>query len=82
MSAADELSDVIAEAMAVWLADNGGGMVTSFAYAVEYLDADGDRCWAVAHADSQSPSQTLGLLRWHTLAIEEQCRELMGDEDE
>lgn len=68
-----EVAEAITKAIADWLASDGGGFVTAFACSIEYLDADGDRCWATVTADNQSPSQTLGLLRWHTLDVEQQC---------
>jgi hypothetical protein len=80
--AADSASAAIGTALGEWLALNGGGMVTSFAACVEYMDNDGNRCWATAHHDNQSPSATLGLLRWHTLNVEQQCTGFMVDEDE
>ena len=78
-----DITDAITEAIAGFLAEHGGGIVTSFACAAEYIDSDGDRCWITAHGEGQSPSQTLGLLRWHTINAETQCAEMMfeGDED-
>lgn len=82
MTSTDDASDRITNALTEWLADQGGGIVTSFAICAEYVDSDGDRSWLTAHHDGQTPSQTLGLLRWHTLNAEQQCVELMFAEDE
>lgn len=69
-------------ALGEWLAANGGGMVTAFALCAELIDADGDRAWVTAHMDGQTPSHTIGLLRWHTLNAEQQCVEIMFEVDE
>lgn len=78
----NDIAEAITNAVGEWLASQGGGFITAFAASVEYVDTDGDRCWAVAHHDNQSPSQTLGLLRWHTIAIEQQSIAAMLDDDE
>lgn len=77
---ADNLADVIREATDNWLAANGGGMVTAYAMALNYYDAEGEPSWATAHADRQTPAHTLGLLRWHTLAIEHDVIEYFDQE--
>ncbi len=76
----DDLADRIADCLGDWLADCGGGMLTSFAFCMEYVDSDGDRAWGVAHNDGQTPAHTLGLLRWHTLNVEQQSIEAMYPE--
>lgn len=83
MTHADDAAEAISNALAEWLASNGGGFVTGFAACFEYVDADGDRAWAVAHHDTQTPAHTLGLLRWHTMNVEQQCIGYMcPDEDD
>jgi hypothetical protein len=67
---ADNLAAVVRDAVDNWLAANGGGMVTAYAMAVNYYDSEGEQSWATAHNDEQTPAHTLGLLRWHTLAVE------------
>lgn len=67
---ADTLAEAISHAVDTWLAEQGGGMATAYAMAINYYDAEGEQCWATAHADRQTPAHTLGLLRWHTIAIE------------
>lgn len=78
---ADALADVAREAVDQWLAQQGGGMVTAYAMAVNYYDAEGKQCWATAHADRQTLAHTLGLLRWHTLAIERDVDAYFNGED-
>lgn len=78
----DRISTLVHEAIETWLSDNGGGLVTAFALSAEYIDSDGDRCWALVTADGQSASQTLGLLRWHTMDVERQCLDQLRDADE
>lgn len=82
MTEDNDASNIITNALTDWLATRGGGIVTSFAICAEYVDSDGDRSWLTAHHDSQTPSQTLGLLRWHTLNAEQQCVEFMFAEDD
>ena len=77
---ADALADVIRAAVDEWLASHGGGMVTAYAMAVNYYDSEGEHCWATAHADRQTPAHTLGLLRWHTLAVEQEVRGYFDEE--
>lgn len=72
---ADVLADRVTESLAEWMAANGGGFVSAFNLVVEYVDEDGDRSWAVAHASGQTVPQTLGLLSWHQLHAEERARE-------
>ncbi len=67
---ADGIAENIQAAIDKYLAENGGGMVTGWTCAVDYFDSDGERSWALATFDSQTPSQTLGMLRWHTLNAE------------
>lgn len=78
--AADALADVIREAVDQWLASQGGGMVTAYEVAVNYYDAEGEHCWATAHADRQTPAHTLGLLRWHTLSVENDVKGYFDEE--
>lgn len=37
--------------------------------------------WATAHADEQTPASSLGLLRWHTMAVEQSVRAYFERED-
>jgi hypothetical protein len=76
----DALADTIREAVEQWLARNGGGMVTAYAMAVNYYDADGEQCWATAHAEQQTPAHTLGLLRWHTMSVEHEVQGYFDEE--
>lgn len=78
---ADNLQEHLGKAIDEWMATNGGGMVTAYAAAVTYYDSEGDTCWATAFADGQTPSQTLGLLRWHTLSVEHDVMSYFRDED-
>lgn len=78
----EDLAERVTEAIAEWLAVNGGGFGTAFSLCAELIDGDGDRAWATAHHDNQTPSHTLGLLRWHTMNAEQQCVEMMFHEDE
>lgn len=82
MTDSDDIAARLSETLATWLAEQGGGFVSSFTMCAEYVDSDGDRSWLTAHHDGQTPSQTLGLLRWHTLNAEHQCVGLMFAEDE
>lgn len=83
MTEEPDISDAINDAITTWLADNrGGGIVTAFTLCAEYIDADGDRSWATAHHEQQTPSHTLGLLRWHTINVEQQCAGYMYTDDE
>ena len=68
------LSEMLSKAASEWLAEHGGGYITGMAAAVEYIDEDGSRCCVTAHTSDQSVAHTLGLLRWHTLNVERQCR--------
>lgn len=79
---ADELRDTVETAISDWLAKNGGGMVTGFAAVVNYCDGDGDASWATAHSPDQTPAHTLGLLRWHTMAVEHDVIAYFDSEDE
>lgn len=78
---ADDLRDRIETTIGEWLATHGGGMVTGFAAVINYFDADGDSSWATAHSDEQSPTHTLGLLRWHTMAVEHEVSAYFHSED-
>lgn len=80
--AADALRDTVEAAIGTWIAENGGGMVTGFAAVVNYYDSDGDQSWATAHYDGQTPAHTLGLLRWHTMAVEHDVIDYFDREDE
>lgn len=80
--AADNLREAIETAINEWISTNGGGMLTGFATVVNYFDSDGDQSWATAHSDNQTPGHTLGLLRWHTLAVEHDVMGYFDREDE
>ena len=70
MMDADALADQISAVVSQWLAQQGGGMLTAFAFIGNYYDEDGEESWVTAHTDRQTPATTLGLLRHHTLYIE------------
>lgn len=70
LTASQVISKMIEERLNQWLQEFGGGFVTAFTACVEYVDSDGDHCWASAEPPGQTPSQTMGLLRWHTMASE------------
>ena len=82
MNDAEGLRDTVTRAIDEWLASNGGGMAAGFVLALNYYDADGDQCWAVAHPEQQTPAHTLGLLRWHTLSAEHDINAYLSEEDE
>lgn len=79
-SRGDQVAGVVAQALSEWLASNGGGMVTGFAICVDFIDEDGDRGWATAHAENQPPATTLGLLRFHTIDAERQVLDYLADD--
>lgn len=58
------LQDRINSALADHLAEHGGGMVSAFHLAVEYVDAEGEEGWAFATAPDQRLSRTIGLVEW------------------
>ena len=74
---ADTLAAMAGEMLGTWMARNGGGFVAAFTLAVEYVDEDGDRSWAVAHADGQTGVQTMGLLAFHQVHAELSAREAL-----
>ncbi len=76
----DSLAVKINAALAEWLSEHGGGMVKSYAIVVDHYDEDGSPTWATAYADDQAPATTLGLLRWQTIAVEEECRRYLTDD--
>lgn len=75
-----DLADRISATINQWLADNGGGMPTGFTTIVDYFGNDGEPAWSIAHADGQTVSTTLGLLRWATIATERDARDYMAGE--
>lgn len=58
------LQDKLADLLAAHLAEQGGGIVTAFHLAVEYVNADGADDWLYVNAPDQRQSRTLGLLYW------------------
>ena len=82
MTDADLLADRIRDTVDQWLADNGGGMVSGYVTVINYYDAEGAPCWATAHADRQTPATTLGLLRFHTIAVERQLERYLDDDED
>ena len=81
-SMADAAGEAVSEALAQVMAEAGGGFVTGFCLVAEVIDGDGDRGWVTAHADGQSPSATLGMLRWHTLTAEHDVALYLAGDDE
>lgn len=77
---AEQIATVVSAALGEWMASNGGGFVTAFALVVDYVDEDGDRGWATAHAENQMPATTLGMLRFHTLNVEQQVLDYFSDD--
>jgi hypothetical protein len=78
----DRLQVIADNALGEFATETGGGIVTGYTMIVDYMDSNGDRCWATAHAENQKPATTLGLLRWATLAVENQVLRYMNDCDE
>lgn len=78
----DQLADHISTAIHDLLAQHGGGMVTGFALCIDFIDSDGDRSWATAHRDGQTPMQTLGIIEFHRLAAVRQVDDYLRANDE
>lgn len=74
-----QVAEVLSKSLSEWLASHGGGFVTGFTCHVTFVDEDGDRGWATAHASGQSPEVTLGLLRFHTISVEQDIRSYLSD---
>ncbi|GAB3863398.1 hypothetical protein GCM10028801_30930 [Nocardioides maradonensis] len=82
------VSRVVQAGVDQWLQGLGGGFATAFTVCIEYVDPEGRHCWAIGGAPSQTPSQTLGLLRWHQMFAESDIEtyfaafdEYAGDDD-
>ena len=85
MTIADDMADTVTTAVQRYLVDNGGGIVTGLACVVTYIDQDRDRAWATVQADGQMAEQTLGMLRFYTIAVERDVAAYfdgLDDEDE
>lgn len=76
----DTIDHAVGTALADWLSQHGGGFVTGWALAVEFVDNDGDRGWVVAQDEAQTPAHTLGLLRFHTLSVEGDVADYLKDD--
>lgn len=61
MDLAEQVRDLLTEALS---AEGGGGMVTGFYLAAEFIDSDGDRGWMYASPDGQGFSQTMGIIEF------------------
>ncbi|SHN20580.1 hypothetical protein [Cryptosporangium aurantiacum] len=70
----------ISAAIADHLAPDGGGFVTAFHLAVEYVDADGNQCHVRVYPAEQRATVTMGLLQWEIgVARYEQQRHACGN---
>jgi hypothetical protein len=77
------LNAAIENAVAQFVAEHGGGMVTAWHYVASVADLDGGHSWLYATAPNQRGITTMGLLQWaEGVAKHEQRRhlsELEGD---
>jgi hypothetical protein len=60
MDLAEQVRDLITQQLAA----DGGGMVTGFYLAAEFVDGDGDRGWMYASPEGQGLSQTMGIIEF------------------
>lgn len=74
----DALSRILEEGVNAWLQELGGGFATAFTAHVEYVNPAGQHCWAIGEAPRQTPSQTLGLLRWHQITVESKFKQYLA----
>ena len=77
----DELAQRITTTVNDWVIGQGGGMLRAFTAIVTYYDEDGDSCIATAHADGQTPEQTLGLLHIDRIAAEHSILDLLTEDE-
>lgn len=57
----ESLDSVVQDAVASWLAENGGGFLGAYVLAADIIDADGDRANVVVEGQDQPRSSSLGL---------------------
>ncbi len=74
----DTLAECVTRALADWSRQHGH-MVTTYAGIFNFIGADGKECWARVIADGQTYDTTLGLLRFHTIHVEEATRAYFAD---
>lgn len=79
---ADRLAVAITKAVEEFIAAEGGGMPRGYVLVLDYYDEDGEPAWATAYLGDQPPATSLGLLRWATLATEEQARAYLRRADD
>lgn len=60
-----------------YLNETGGGLVTSWHFVGDFIDADGEQSWLYATPDGQKVMTTIGLIEWaRDVARYEQRRHL------
>ena len=80
----DDLQHRIEQTIAEYLADNGGGMVTSWHFVADLMDSDGDTAWLWETAPDQRMITTMGLLAWAQGMVDYEQRAYLnelGDND-
>lgn len=71
------LAALLEEALEKYLGQSGGGMVTSFAFIADIIDADGEERWLWATLPGQKTITTAGLVEWlHQVITYESQRHL------
>ncbi|HET7327860.1 MAG TPA: hypothetical protein VFJ14_11320 [Nocardioidaceae bacterium] len=60
----DDLQARVQSAIEEYLAENGGGFVTSWHFIADFIDSDGEQSWLHHTAEDQTMSTTMGLIRW------------------
>lgn len=75
---ADDLSPGVERAVQGVLQDRGG-MLTGFLALAMYLDADGNRCWALLSGEDQPMAQSAGMARIIDRTVTAQLDEMLFD---
>lgn len=67
MSSDSSLGGAIADAINVWLGENGGGFTNAFVLALDYVNSDGKPVLLVSDAGEQPTHRSLGLSEYLAL---------------
>ena len=82
MSDRPTLASRVQDALQAHLDANGGGFPTEFLLVSNYIDSEGESSYFLTCSPDQVVSTTLGLLRWGTLAAENDAHRYFNDDDD
>lgn len=77
----EALGPALQQAADKCLAENGGGMCTSFITLINYMDSDGAQLWSFVVSPGQLVTQSAGMVRVIDKIVDQELTEAMFGDD-